>query len=66
MTAQKQMAILETKRLILRSLRLEDAQRAFDNWTSDKDVAKFMCWDTHSDIEITKEWIKECSENIDE
>ena len=48
---------LETERLILRPLRLSDSEEVFKNWTSDVEVAKFMVWDIHKDIEETKEWI---------
>lgn len=49
--------VLETERLLLRPLRKEDAQDAFACWESDPDVAKYMFWCSHNDIERTKEWI---------
>lgn len=49
--------ILETKRLILRPFAEEDAQDAFDCWESDPEVAKYMFWTSHNNIEKTKEWI---------
>lgn len=48
---------LETARLILRPFREADAQDVFDGWESDSDVAKYMFWTSHNDIEKTKEWI---------
>lgn len=51
--------ILETERLILRPLIVEDAWEVFNNWTSDPEVAKFMRWSTHENAEVTKEWLKE-------
>lgn len=48
---------LETDRLRLRPFRYEDAPRAFACWESDPDVARYMFWTSHSDIEKTKEWI---------
>lgn len=52
-----QTPIMETERLFLRPLTVEDAKSAFENWTSDPDVAKFMRWELHKDIFETKEWL---------
>ena len=49
--------ILETKRLLLRPLTVDDAESAFANWTSDPDVAKFMRWELHKNVSETREWI---------
>ena len=49
--------VLETKRLILRPFRQDDARTVFECWESDPDVAKYMFWTSHNDIEKTKEWI---------
>lgn len=57
--------ILETERLILRPLRLADAQEIFDNWASDPEVAKFMVWSTHKDVEVTKAWLTELEQTMD-
>ncbi|MBR6106866.1 MAG: GNAT family N-acetyltransferase [Oscillospiraceae bacterium] len=38
---------LETERLILRRFRPEDAQRVYDNWTSDAEVARYLTWEPH-------------------
>ncbi len=48
---------LETTRLILRPFKKEDAEDVFECWESDPDVAKYMFWTSHNDIEKTKEWI---------
>ena len=48
---------LETDRLILRTFQKEDAKAVFECWESDPDVAKYMFWTSHNDIEKTKEWI---------
>ena len=50
--------ILETERLILRPFRENDAQDVFECWESDPDVAKYMFWTSHNDIQKTKEWIR--------
>lgn len=49
--------VLETDRLRLRPFCREDAQSVFDTWESDPDVAKYMFWTSHNDIEKTKEWL---------
>ena len=48
---------LETERLILRRLNVEDAEEVFRNWTSDENVSKYMTWSTHKSVEDTKEWL---------
>ena len=49
---------LETERLILRPFKTEDAPDVFHCWESDPDVAKYMFWTSHNDIEKTREWIE--------
>lgn len=55
---------LETERLILRQIRLEDAPAVFKNWTSDDEVSKYVRWSTHKNVGETLEYIinsqKEC------
>ena len=49
--------ILETKRLILRPMTMDDAKSAFTNWTSDPDIAQFMRWELHKNIFETRQWL---------
>lgn len=49
--------VLEIERLILRPFCREDAADVLYCWESDPDVAKYMFWTSHNDIEKTKEWI---------
>ncbi|MDF2869895.1 MAG: GCN5-related N-acetyltransferase [Anaerocolumna sp.] len=56
--------ILETERLVLRPLKESDAEEIFKNWASDPEVAKFMSWSTHSDKEVTREWLHVIQANI--
>jgi len=49
--------ILETDRLLLRPFCEGDAQRVFECWESDPDVAKYMFWSSHNDIEESKKWV---------
>ena len=48
---------LETERLILRQIRLEDAPSVFNNWASDDEVTKYVRWSTHKNIGETLEYI---------
>ena len=48
---------LQTERLLLRPFTYEDTEDVFTCWESDPDVAKYMFWTSHNDIEKTKEWL---------
>lgn len=54
---------LETKRLLLRPWLMKDAKDMFLGWASDPQVAKYVTWEPHSNIEVTKtllsRWVKE-------
>lgn len=49
--------ILHTNRLLLRPFQESDANDVFNCWESDEEVAKYMFWTSHNDINKTKEWI---------
>ncbi len=49
--------IIKTERLLLRPFCIEDTNDVFRCWESDPDVAKYMFWRSHNDINKTKEWI---------
>lgn len=44
---------LETDRLILRSTSITDAEQMYI-WASDPEVSKYLFWQPHADIEVTK------------
>jgi len=48
---------LETERVILRPMTIADAEAAYNNWTSDHEVAKYMCYNTHQSVSETIEWL---------
>lgn len=48
--------VIETERLILRPLSVEDAENVF-KWTGDERVARYMIYPRHENIEITKAWL---------
>ena len=54
---------IETKRLLLRKFRIEDADEMFSNWANDSEVTKYMTWEPHLNVEVTKNilslWINE-------
>lgn len=49
---------IETERLILRKLELSDVESVYNNWCSDKEVSKYVTWDTHQSINDTAEYVK--------
>ena len=46
--------IIETERLILRPITLDDAEACF-GWNSDERVTKYMAYSTYSDISRSEE-----------
>jgi ribosomal-protein-alanine N-acetyltransferase len=45
---------LETDRLILRKFTLDDAEAMFRNWVNDPDVTRYLTWQPHGSIELTR------------
>ena len=54
---------IETQRLILRKFREDDALKMYQNWANDPEVTKYMTWEHHPNVEMTKQilgmWLKE-------
>ena len=54
---------IETKRLVLRPTSISDAEEMYNNWASDPEVTKYLPWQPHADIKVTKgilaDWDKE-------
>ena len=54
---------LETERLILRKIKIEDAYIAYKNWCNSDKVDKYVLWKKHSNVEVTlkqyAKWIEE-------
>lgn len=47
---------LETERLVLRKITMEDAEDIYD-YASDEEVPRYMTWNTHKNIDNTKAFI---------
>lgn len=45
---------IETERLILRPFEMSDSDDIFKNWASDDEVTKYLTWNTHENVEVTK------------
>ncbi len=54
---------LETERLILRPFEYGDAEEMFRAWASDPDTTKYLTWNPHGSVEVSRyvidQWIKE-------
>ena len=49
---------IETERLILRKFKLSDANDMFKNYASQSKVTKYLSWETHSNIDVTKNYLE--------
>ena len=58
--------IIETERLRLRPLTLADADIAFNGWTGDPEVAKYVSWLPLHSIDETIEWLKKIEWKYDD
>ena len=47
---------VKTERLLLRPLTIEDAEAVFE-WVGDERVARYMCYNTYTNVEDVKKWI---------
>lgn len=50
---------IETKRLILRRFRTEDAEDMYNNWASDPEVTRFLTWPFHTSVDVTQNLLKD-------
>lgn len=57
---------IETDRLILRRYVIEDADAMYKNWASDSEVTKFLMWQPHPSVDVSRgiieDWLKEYSD----
>jgi len=52
--------IIETPRLTLRPPEMADAEAIFTTYAQDTEVAKYMIWRPHIDIEETRDFLRRC------
>ena len=50
--------MINTKRFYLRKFKLSDAESMYNNWASDPLVTKYLTWQPHKDLSVSKEYIK--------
>lgn len=50
--------LIETERLILRKLKLSDAEDMFKNYCSNDNVTKTLSWGTHASLDDTKAYLE--------
>ena len=58
--------LIETERLILRRFVPEDAKNFYDNVGSDFEVAKYVIWDVHKNIDVTKKLLEKWIASYDD
>lgn len=51
--------MIQTKRLLLRKLRVEDSNQMYANWASDSKVTRYLSWPPHDTIETVKALLHE-------
>ena len=49
--------IIQTARILLRPLKVTDAETVYNNWASDPDVVRFMNYSRHRSVDDTIEWL---------
>ncbi len=49
---------LETERLVLRRFTLKDAAPMYEHWACDPAVTRYMTWEPHASVEVTKELLR--------
>jgi len=57
--------VLHTKRLTLRRFTNSDAEVMFNNYANDSEVTKFLSWEPHGNIEVTKELLSSWEHNYE-
>ena len=56
---------IETKRLILRKYKEGEEKYIFKNWACDDEVTKYLMWQSHKDVSVSKQWIEYLKSNYD-
>ena len=50
--------MINTKRFYLRKFKITDAIAMFNNWASDDEVTKYLTWQSHRNVEVSKSFIQ--------
>lgn len=57
---------LETERLVLRRFKITDAQAMFTNWCTDPEVSRYLTWNPHTSLDVTKQLLEKWVANYDD
>ncbi|MBP3504182.1 MAG: nicotinamide-nucleotide amidohydrolase family protein [Bacilli bacterium] len=50
--------MIYTSRFYLRKFNINDADAMFNNWANDPEVSKYLTWNPHGDISVTKKYLE--------
>ena len=65
MLTHKGTMTLTTPRLVLRRLTVDDAPDMYNNWASDEKVPKYLSWNVHESVEVTRELLAKWGSEYD-
>lgn len=54
---------IETNRLILRPFQMNDAEPMYRNWASDLEVTRYLTWNAHTSVEVTRQILTNWTES---
>ena len=55
MLRHKGTVTLESERLVLRQFLVSDAEDMYNNWATDAEVTKYLTWDPHESVDMTRD-----------
>lgn len=58
--------LLETERLRLRRLTMNDMAQMYRNWACDDEVTRFLSWSSHADMETTRRYLWRVERSYDD
>lgn len=50
---------IQTERLLLRQFTIDDAEAMYENWAKDPEVTKFLRWQPHANLEVTRALLRD-------
>jgi ribosomal-protein-alanine N-acetyltransferase len=51
--------VIQTERLMLREFTMDDAEAMYQNWAKDAEVTKFLRWQPHANLDVTRELLRQ-------